>query len=156
MHMTVTVQDTIERQLVIPVGRQRVWDAITTPNQIAKWFSDTASFVLEPGAPIVFHWDGYGDRRGRVETIDPTSRFAYRWIPTDETDQSIPFEQVPSTLVEFSLEDTPDGTRVTVTESGFCGLPDDVREQLIRGNTEGWVCETTELLDYLMAESSQQ
>jgi hypothetical protein len=63
---------------------------------------------------------------------------------------------VPSTLVEFSLEDTPDGTRVTVTESGFGGLPDDVREQLIQGNTEGWIRETTELLDYLMAESSQQ
>src|SRR4051812_47832703 len=154
--MTVTVQDTIERQLVIPVARQRVWDAITTPNQIAKWFSDTVAFTLEPGAPIVFHWSGYGNRRGRVETVEPTSRFAYRWIPTDETDESIPFDQVPSTLGEFSLEDTPDGTRVTVTESGFSRLPDDVREEMVRGNTEGWIRETTELLDYLVAESSPQ
>ncbi len=80
--MTVTVQDTIERQLVIPVGRQRVWDAITAPEQIAKWFSDAITMELMPGSPIVFHWDGYGDRRGRVETIDPPNRFAYRWIPT--------------------------------------------------------------------------
>lgn len=154
--MTVTVQDVIERQLVIPVARQRVWDAITAPDQIASWFSDTVTLELEEGSPIVFHWDGYGDRRGRVETVDPTSRFAYRWIPTDETDQSIPFEQVPSTLVEFSLEDTPDGTRVTVTESGFSRLPDDMREQMIGGNTEGWIMKTTALLDYLVAESSQQ
>ena len=38
--MTVTVQDTIERQLVIPVGRQRVWEAITAPDQVATFGSD--------------------------------------------------------------------------------------------------------------------
>jgi uncharacterized protein YndB with AHSA1/START domain len=152
--MTVTVQDTIERQLVIPVGRQRVWDAITSPDQIAGWFSDSVTMELEPGSPIVFHWDGYGDRRGQVETVDPPGRFAYRWIPTDESDQSIPFDEVPSTLVEYILEDTADGTRVTVTESGFSRLPADVREQMVRGNTEGWIQKTTALLDYLVKEQA--
>ena len=154
--MTVTVQDTIERQLVIPAGRQRVWDAITASDQIAKWFSDTVTMKLEPGSPIVFHWDGYGDRRGRVETVDPPNRFAYRWIPTDETDQSILFEQVPSTLVEYTLDETTEGTRVTVRESGFSDLPEDIREQMIQGNTEGWIMKITALLDYLVAEPSAQ
>jgi uncharacterized protein YndB with AHSA1/START domain len=153
--MTVTVQDTIERQLVIPVGRQRVWEAITAPDQIAAWFSDTVTMELEPGSPIVFHWDGYGDRRGQVETVDPHNRFAYRWIPTDETDQSIPFDEVPSTLVEYTLEETSEGTRVTVTESGFSRLPADVREQMVRGNTEGWIMKTTALLDYLVADGAR-
>ena len=90
--MTVTVQDTIERQLVIPVARQRIWDAISAPDQIAKWFSDNVTMQLEPGSPIVFHWDGYGDRR----------------------------------------------------------------EQMIRGNTEGWIMKTTALLDYLVAEPSDR
>ena len=152
--MTVTVQDTIERQLVIPVARQRVWDAITSPEQIAGWFSDSITMELEPGAPIVFQWNGYGERRGRVEAVEPPNRFAYRWIPTDEADHSIPFDEVPSTLVEYTLEETPDGTRVTVTESGFSGLPDHVREQMVKGNTEGWIMKTTALLDYLVAEQA--
>ena len=154
--MTVTVQDVIERQLVIPVGRQRVWEAITAPDQVATWFADSTTLTLEEGAPFVFQWDGYGERRGRVETIDPPNRFAYRWIPSDETDLSIPFDEVPSTLVEFSLDDTPDGTRVTVIESGFSGLPSDIREQIARGNTEGWIMKTTALLDYLVADQNGQ
>lgn len=154
--MTVTVQDVIERQLVIPVGRQRVWEAITAPDQVATWFADSTTLTLEEGAPFVFQWDGYGERRGRVETIDPPNRFAYRWIPSDETDLSIPFDEVPSTLVEFSLDDTPDGTRVTVIESGFSGLPADIREQIAQGNTEGWIMKTTALLDYLVADQNGQ
>jgi uncharacterized protein YndB with AHSA1/START domain len=154
--MTVTVQDAIERQLVIPVARQRVWEAITAPDQIAKWFVDSTTLRLEEGAPFVFQWDGYGERRGRVETIDPPNRFAYRWIPSDESDQAIPFDEVPSTLVEFSLEDSPEGTRVTVIESGFSGLPANVREQIVRGNSEGWIMKTTALLDYLVADQDAQ
>ena len=70
--MTVTVQDTIERQLVIPVGRQRVWEAITATDQIAKnGSSDTVTMELKPGSPIVFQWNGYGERRGRVEAVEP-------------------------------------------------------------------------------------
>jgi uncharacterized protein YndB with AHSA1/START domain len=154
--MTVTVQDAIERQLVIPATRTRVWEAITAPDQIAKWFADSTTLTLEEGARFIFHWDGYGERRARVETIDPPNRFAYRWIPMEETDQAIPFDEVPSTLVEFSLEDAPDGTRVTVTESGFSELPDDIREQIARGNTEGWIMKTTALLDYLVADQDKQ
>lgn len=154
--MTVTVQDTIERQLVIPVDRQRVWEAITAPGQVATWFADSTTLQLEEGAPFIFQWNGYGERRAKVETIDPPNRFAYRWIPMDETDQSIPFDEMPSTLVEFSLEDTPEGTRVTVIESGFSGLPADVREQMVRGNTDGWIMKTTALLDYLVANQSGQ
>lgn len=154
--MTVTVQDTIERQLVIPATRTRVWAAITARDQIAKWFADSTTLTLEEGAPFVFQWNGYGECRARVETIDPPNRFAYRWIPMKETDQAILFDELPSTLVEFSLEDAPDGTRVTVIESGFSGLPDDVREQIVRGNSEGWIMKTTALLDYLVADETGQ
>jgi uncharacterized protein YndB with AHSA1/START domain len=152
--MTVTVQDTIVRSIDVPVGRQRAWDAITSPDQIAKWFADSTTLKLEEGSPFVFQWNDYGERRGKVESVEPPSRFAYRWIPTDETDQSIPFDEVPSTLVEYTLEETPDGTRVTVTESGFSLLPAAVREQIARGNTEGWIMKTDALREYLTGEET--
>lgn len=153
--MTVTVQDAIERQLVIPVPRRRVWDAITNPAQIAQWFCQDASLNLEPGAPLQFTWEQHGSTRGRVETVEPPTRFAYRWVPLEDPDHSIPFDQVPSTLVEFLLEDAPDGTHVTVRESGFAALPAELRETALRENTQGWIEETTHLLDYLVVEAGR-
>jgi hypothetical protein len=44
---------------------------------------------------------------------------------------------------------------VTVTESGFSLLPAEVREQMVRGNTEGWIMKTTALLDYLVADGAR-
>jgi hypothetical protein len=42
------------------------------------------------------------------------------------------------TLVEFRLEPTPHGTRLTVRESGFAALPDGMRAKAMRDNTKGW------------------
>jgi len=153
--MTVTIQDAVERQLVIPVARQRVWDAITNPVQIAQWFCQDAALTLEPGAPILFTWEQHGSTRGRVEAGEPPARFAFRWVPIADPDPSIPFDQTPSTLVEFFLEETPEGTRLTVRESGFSNLPEADRERALRDNTEGWIEETTHLLDFLVAEEAR-
>jgi hypothetical protein len=43
-----------------------------------------------------------------------------------------------TTLVEFRLEDAPEGTKLTVTESGFDRLPAKRRIEAYRGNSEGW------------------
>ena len=56
--------------------------------------------------------------------------------------------------MEYTLEDTAEGTRVTVTESGFSALPADIRKQMVQGNTEGWIFKTTALLHYLVAQEA--
>lgn len=152
--MSVTVQDAIERQLVIPVARQRVWEAITRPEQLSRWFGDSVELELAVGAPITFYWKEHGTSRGRVEAVDPPSRFAYRWASSADPDHAVPFDEVVSTLVEFTLEETAEGTRVTVVESGFASLPADEREQTRNEHVQGWVFETTELLDYLVAQQA--
>ena len=43
----------------------------------------------------------------------------------------------PTTLVEFRLEPTPRGTRLTVVESGFEALPPG-RGKALRENSQGW------------------
>ena len=45
---------------------------------------------------------------------------------------------------------------MTVVESGFAALPADIREDLLRANTEGWIAQTTHLLDYLVGEQARQ
>jgi uncharacterized protein YndB with AHSA1/START domain len=61
----------------------------------------------------------YGTFPTRIEKVDPPHYFAYRWAsayPGEET------TEVNSTLVEFTLTPDGDGTRLSLTESGFSSL----------------------------------
>lgn len=137
--MTATVQDTIERSIELPVGRQRAWDAITTPEQISQWFQGLWQFDLQPGAPIYFDFGEWGIHRGRVEEVEPMDRVVYLWTHEGkEWDAAVPIDDVPNTLMEFRLTDAGVGTRLTVVESGFAALPDHIRENALRNNTQGW------------------
>ena len=40
--------------------------------------------------------------------------------------------------VEFRLEPTEKGTRLTITETGFLQFPDSKRLEILRSNAEGW------------------
>jgi hypothetical protein len=53
--------------------------------------------------------------------------------------------------VSFRPEETTDGsgTRVTLVESGFASLPDQIEQQSQAGNDEGWAGELRELKEYL-------
>jgi len=42
------------------------------------------------------------------------------------------------TLVEFTLEDAPGGTRLTIVESGFDRVPLARRAEAFRMNSDGW------------------
>ncbi len=84
----------------------------------------------------------------RVVTLDPPHRFAYRWVTSREDDPSIPFEDMPTTLVEYVLESIPNGTQLTMVESGFASHPEDQRASNFEGNTQGWTGELAKLVAY--------
>lgn len=74
----------------------------------------------------------------RVGTVDEPTRFTFVW-PIDGTiSPDDPNIQNLSTLVEFTLEPTGDGTRLTLRESGFDKLPENKRLQIFRDNEGGW------------------
>jgi uncharacterized protein YndB with AHSA1/START domain len=142
------VPDAIERELILPVPPQRVWEALTRPDQLGQWFGTRAVIdALEPGAAIVFIWDGSGGitgtNRGVIEVVEPPRRFAFRWQMGEA--------QPASTRVEFVLEPHPAGTRLRLTESGFASLPPEVRARCRRDNEEGWQHELGDLMAYLSA-----
>lgn len=149
--MTATVQDTIERSVALPVSRQRAWEAITTPEQISQWFEGIWQFELKPGAPIHFDFGPeYGVHRGRVEAVEPMDRVAYLWTQEGrDWDAAIPIDDVPTTVIEFFLTDDDMGTKLTVIESGFAKLPEDVRERSLRDNTQGWEEQMGNIAKYL-------
>lgn len=133
-------EDRVERTVHITATTARVWDILTKPEHIGRWFGSgtPATVDLRPDGVMVLE-PSHGERYlARVVKVDPPHYLAYRWasaypdVLADETN---------STLVEFRL--TADGatTRLTVCESGFASLAIPVeREEFAshESHSRGW------------------
>ena len=53
------------------------------------------------------------------------------------------------TLVEFILEPSGNGSKLTIRESGFEKLPEDKRLQAFRDNQSGWDAQTQNIKDFV-------
>ncbi|MBI1259549.1 MAG: hypothetical protein GC204_18940 [Chloroflexi bacterium] len=136
----------IERSVVIKAKQERVWKALTTPAQMVQWFERIEFERLEAGQKIKFSWEpndsvDFNETYGEITTVEPISRFGYSWqiAPPDPT----------STFVIFDLETIPEGTRVTVTETGFEALSDSQREKRYQDNLGGWEYVTNSLAQFV-------
>jgi len=152
------VPDAIERELILPVARERVWAALTQSRSLSAWFGTRATVDLRPGGAVTFVWDDpSGDQfvnSGVIEVVEPPRRFAFRWHAHDGQHASPPPDS-PTTRVEFTLDDHPEGTRLRLVESGFARLPADFGRGPARDrNTRGWDRELGDLAAYL-AEAAQ-
>jgi uncharacterized protein YndB with AHSA1/START domain len=144
----VDVPDSIERELILPVPRERVWAALTQPAGLGAWFGTSANVDLRPGGVVTFVWDGgQFTNTGVIEVVEPLRRFAFRWH-AHNGQHAVPPHDAPTTRVEFTLDDHPDGTRLRLVESGFARLPVDYRTSRDR-NTTGWERELGDLMAYL-------
>jgi len=72
-----------------------------------------------------------------VETIEPRRRIVFGWHPF-AIDKSVDYSTEPMTRIEFRLEEADKGTRCTIVESGFEGLPAARRDAAYRANEGGW------------------
>jgi uncharacterized protein YndB with AHSA1/START domain len=72
-----------------------------------------------------------------VERMEAPSTFSYRWHPY-ALDPEVDYSAEPMTLVEFRLEPSGSGTRLTVTETGFEALPPHRQPDALRMNERGW------------------
>jgi uncharacterized protein YndB with AHSA1/START domain len=139
--MNTMIQDTIEREMVLRAPKERVYNAITQPEQIVKWFPEGIEGKLIAGERPVFDFGEYGKFSIYVEASDPHDYFAYRWVSGS---QFVPGGfigdplKMPNTLVEFRLEDAPEGTLLKLKESGFASLPAEYMEQALKDNNGGW------------------
>lgn len=123
-----TSQDTIERELMLEANIDKVWDAITNPEQLSQWFGDTADIpLLAEGEPIVFGW-GDDLSKGIIQTVNPPNVFAFRW-QSSRLGRSAEFSGEYSTLVTFTLTAIPTGTHLHMIETGFSNLPDKIIEK---------------------------
>lgn len=142
------VPDSIQREVVIAAPIERVWATITQAEHVGTWFGDAGAEIdLRPGGVILIHWADYGTGYGFVERVEPPRAFSFRGALIGHTE----VRADNSTVVEFTLSEEGDGTRLRVVESGFRSLavPADEAAKQAEGNVEGWRIKTAELAEYV-------
>jgi uncharacterized protein YndB with AHSA1/START domain len=136
-----TSTDRIEKQTLLRAPRKRVWRAITDSREFGEWFRVKLEGPFIEGATIRGHitYPGYEHLRVtmEIERMQPERYFAYRWHPY-AIDPERDYSAEPTTLVEFFLDDAPEGVRLRIVESGFDALPLERRDDAFRMNDRGW------------------
>ena len=151
--------DSVEREILIEASPEVVWGVITEPEQISRWFSDEAEVEGRAGADGTLTWKP-GGRGGhpdsdatvpiRVVDAEPFRRFSFRW---NHPEGAGPDEN-NSALVEFSLIEEADGTRLRVLESGIDAVTQDEegRARYLEDHERGWERHLGEMLDYVASK----
>ncbi|GCE15497.1 SRPBCC domain-containing protein [Tengunoibacter tsumagoiensis] len=149
-----TFSDRIERTIHLPIPRERVWEAVTKTEQLARWFGIVSSMDFRVGGAIQFSWENKPcPYLGSIEVIEPIQRFAFRWPSYAVSHPEITFDIVPNTLVEITLAEQAEGTLLTLVESGFASLPKLVpAEQSFHDNSDGWQECLNGLRDFLQSQ----
>ena len=147
-----TSTDRIEKTVLLRAPRSRVWRAITSAEEFGTWFRVNLDGAFAEGAAVRGRITAQGYEHVTVEMlverIEPERYFSYRWHP-NPIDPAVDYSAEPTTLVEFTLQDTEGGTAVTIVESGFDRIPLARRAEAFRMNERGWAGEIKNLERYV-------
>lgn len=115
---------------VLPSAPERVWRALTDPQALEAWFwpRETYGTVAEadprPGGKYRIDAPKAGiTAAGEYVTVEPPRRLVMTWRWGDESTE---------TLVTIELDDTADGTVLTLTHERFAD------DQDRDGHAQGW------------------
>ena|ERR1041385_4812066 len=144
--------DRIEKKIQLKAPLERVWRAISDPNEFGKWFglkiagaflagervrgTITPNTVDAEVAAAQKKYEGIAFDM-LVEQVEPQRLFSFRWHP-GAIDPNIDYSKEPTTLVVFALQETEGGVLLTLTESGFDKIPLERRAKVFADNDGGW------------------
>ena len=115
----------LKRSIWINAPRERVWQAVSVPEQIAAWFAPGMSFKMENDIVSIL-MDGQFIDVAWVEVIDPPRELTTRPLPDKKT------------ATTYLLEEENGGTRFTVIESNLEALPAEDRAKYLEQNGGEW------------------
>lgn len=155
--------DRIEKKVTLRAPVARVWKAIADAKAFGTWFGVAFDGDFQVGevtkghivptkmdAEIAKAQEPYTGLacNVRVERIEPQRLLAFRWHP-NAVETSTDHDAEPTTLVTFALREVPEGTELTITESGFDAIPLERRAKAFADNEQGWAAQTMLLGRYL-------
>ena len=140
MATATTTTDRIEKRRVLRATPTRVWRAISNAREFGTWFGIELRDDFAPGATV----HGKVTYQGKdvtfafhIERMEPERLLSFRWHPF-AIDPAIDYSHEPTTLVELAIAPAPEGTLLTVTESGFDQIPLARRAKAFEMNSGGW------------------
>ena len=155
--------DRIEKEVLLKAPLDRVWRAISHADEFGQWFGVRFDGPFVPGASltgvitptavdddVAKAQEPYAGKSDtwQIVAVEPHRRLAFRWHPYGVED-GVDYSKEPTTLVEFTLEDTADGVMLRIVESGFEGIPAERRQSAFESNNEGWSAQTELVRKYL-------
>jgi uncharacterized protein YndB with AHSA1/START domain len=155
--------DRIEKTVVLRAPVARVWRAISDASEFGAWFGVAFDAPFVPGAsllgtiaptkvdPAVAKMqEPYAGRTFQitVDRVDPPRLFSFRWHPL-AVDPGVDYSAEPTTLVVFELVEVEEGTRLTITESGFDRIPLARRAAAFAANDGGWTAQAALVRRYV-------
>ncbi len=159
--------DRIEKEVLLKAPLDRVWRAISDAEEFGQWFgvrfdgpfvagtsvtgTITPTAVDEDVAKAQQPYAGQADT-WQIVAVQPRQRLAFRWHPLGVEDGSDPSDHTeePTTLVEFTLQETSDGVLLRIVESGFEAIPANRRQSAFEDNNQGWTAQTELIRKYLV------
>jgi uncharacterized protein YndB with AHSA1/START domain len=144
--------DKIQKQILLRAPQQRVWRALTDSTEFGSWFGVKFDGPFAAGmrlqgvivptsadADVAKAQKPYEGKAFEITVaqIEPERLFSFRWHPY-AVEPGVDYSSEPTTLVEFALEPVAEGTMLTITESGFDGIPLARRAKAFTANEQGW------------------
>jgi uncharacterized protein YndB with AHSA1/START domain len=144
--------DCIEKKILLQAPRPRVWRALADSTEFGTWFGlrfegpfvagSAVRGVLVPTQVDAEVGNAQKAYEGlafeiQIEKVEPERLLSFRWHPA-AVDPKVDYSGEPTTLVEFSLEETADGVLLTVVESGFDRIPLERRAKAFASSDQGW------------------
>src|SRR5215472_11320936 len=120
---TTVASDAIVQEITIKASAERIFEALTNPDQRVKWWGSEGRFQtthmesdLRPGGRWVMRGIGMGGRPfsvvGEYRSIERPRLLVFTWLPDWQGDAT-------ESLVRFDLEEANGVTTVRLTHSGL-------------------------------------
>ena len=115
--------DTVSATAQVAAPIDRVWRAITDPEELIKWYAPGCRWEipdLRAGGTVRFYNSETDIQRATIERCAPPGELVLRWTP----DPTLPGTTL---LNSYVLREHGKGTSVTVSQSGYASVPADQR-----------------------------
>jgi uncharacterized protein YndB with AHSA1/START domain len=106
----------VQRHVVVPADADRLWRALTDPDEAGAWLGGEIEWTVEEGQSLRFTPDRPTPdepvREGRVEAVEPGRYLRFRWWPAGggpETESEVAYVLEPAVDDEtiLTVEESP-------------------------------------------------
>ena len=146
------ISDRIDKRVELEAPIAAVWKALADAEQFGTWFhlklQDPFRVGMTSRGRITYEGLERVQLELLVQEMRPQRLFSYTWHPY-AIDPRRDYSGEPPTLVEFRLEPAGRRTRLSISESGFMGLPHTRSSEAFRMHSQGWTTQIKNLKEFL-------